>query len=79
MPPKEKKVAAPWPPPIPIGKRNIQLYIIGLVVMVIGYIVLAIGPWDNPLSRSVAPLILLLAYMVIFPFAVMVKDKQAEK
>ena len=79
MPPKEKKTATPWPPAIPIGKRNVQLYIVGLVVLVIGYITLSIGPWDNPLSRSVAPLILLLAYMVIFPFAVMVKDKKAEK
>lgn len=78
MPPKDKKSAAPWPPPIPIGKRNIQLYLLGLVVLVVGYIVLSIGPWDNPLSRSVAPLILLLAYLVIFPLAVMAKDKKAE-
>ena len=49
--------------------------IIGLVVMVIGYMLLSVGPWDNPISRTIAPLVLLVAYLIIFPLAILWKGK----
>lgn len=76
MAPKEKKSQTPWPPPIPFGKKNLTLYVAGLAVLIIGYILLSIGPWENPLSRSAAPLVLLIGYLVLFPLAIMIKPKK---
>lgn len=74
---KEKKGAAPaWPPPLPISRLNVKLYLVGLAVLVLGYLLLSVGPWDNPLSRSFAPLVLLVAYVVIFPLAILWKGKK---
>ncbi len=62
-------------PPIEFGRRNLVIFLIGVVVLVVGYILLSVGPWDNPLSRSVAPLILLFGYLVIFPVAIFTRGK----
>lgn len=73
---KEKKGSPTWPPPLGIDKSHVILYAIGLGVMVLGYMLLSVGPWDNPVSRSVAPLVLLLAYIVIFPLAILWKGRR---
>ena len=73
MPPKEKKTTA-WPPALPITKRNLMYYLAGFVVLVIGFLFISMGPWDNPFSRTYGPLLLLLAYLVIFPLAVLTRE-----
>ena len=62
-------------PRIDLGRGNLILFLAGLIVLVIGFILMSIGPWDNPLSRSVAPLVLLLGYLVVFPLAIFYRDK----
>ncbi len=73
---KDKKVTPSWPPPLGIERTHILLYAAGLVVCIIGYLLLSVGPWDNPISRTVAPLVLLLAYLVIFPIAILKGSKK---
>jgi hypothetical protein len=48
---------------------------LGLLTLVVGYICLSRGPMDNPLSLTVAPLLLVLAYCVIIPIAIIKKNK----
>ena len=71
-----KKVSPSWPPPLGIDRSHVIFYLVGLIVMVIGYLLLSVGPWDNPISRTIAPLVLLLAYLVIFPIAILKKSKK---
>ena len=56
-------------------KNNYLLLGLGIAVLIIGYFLLSQGPWDNPLSLSVAPIVLLVAYVIIFPLAIMYKKK----
>jgi uncharacterized membrane protein HdeD (DUF308 family) len=56
------------------GKQKAVLFI-GIVVIAIGYILLAQGPVDNPLSLSFAPFLLIGGYCVIIPIALLLKDK----
>jgi len=65
-------------PKIRLNKKNLVAFIIGTVVIIIGFILLSVGPWDNPISLSVAPIILLLGYVVIFPMAIFIGSKKAE-
>ncbi len=66
-------------PPIVIDNRNLVLFLAGVVTLIIGFILLSIAPWDNPISRIIAPLVLLLAYLVIFPAAIFIGSIKKKK
>ncbi len=59
--------------------KNISLLITGIVVLIIGYILLAQGPCDNPLSLNVAPFFLIAGYCVIIPLAIIIGDDNKKK
>ena len=62
-----------------LNKKNIILVAIGVLLLVIGFICLATGPADNPVSLTVAPLILVLAYVVIIPLGILFGGKKQDK
>ena len=57
------------------GKINYQIFIIGLFVIILGYIIMATGETKSVQSVKVAPLILILGYCVFIPAAILVKLK----
>ncbi|MCQ2108504.1 MAG: hypothetical protein MJZ05_07060 [Fibrobacter sp.] len=60
-------------------KNNLVLIAVGVLLLVIGFLCLATGPADNPVSLTVAPLILCLAYLVIIPLGILWKGKKDDK
>jgi uncharacterized membrane protein HdeD (DUF308 family) len=62
-----------------IGKKNIILFLIGLLSIVLAFILMAQPPVDGFLSRTLAPVILVVAYLVIIPIAVFIRDKNINK
>lgn len=52
----------------PFGKKNYIWFGIALATMVIGYVLLSQG------SITLAPLLLVIAYCVLMPVAILVKD-----
>ena len=62
-----------------MNKKNLILIAVGVLMLVIGFICLASGPADNPVSLTVAPLILSLAYVVIIPIAILWSGTKEEK
>lgn len=50
--------------------KNYTLLYIGVGILIIGYFLMAQGPWDNPVSRTISPLVLLVAYLIVFPLAI---------
>ena len=57
-------------------KSNYLLLGLGLIVLVIGFYLMTFGPWDNPVSLSLSPVVLLIAYLVIFPLSILHKKKK---
>lgn len=57
-------------------KENYILLAVGIVVVFIGFYLMSFGPWDNPTSLTVAPLVLLVAYLIIFPLSILYKKKK---
>ncbi|PKL82277.1 MAG: hypothetical protein CVV24_10985 [Ignavibacteriae bacterium HGW-Ignavibacteriae-3] len=55
------------------GKENYIFLVLSLVVLVIGYYVMTIGPWDSTLSMEVSPIILLIAYLILIPLTLFFK------
>lgn len=59
--------------------KNIVLFGVCLGLLVVGFILLGQGPAENPLSKSVAPIVLVAVYCVLLPVAIMVRTKELPK
>ncbi|MBC8255964.1 MAG: DUF3098 domain-containing protein [Candidatus Marinimicrobia bacterium] len=57
------------------GKINYLLFGIGLLVIIIGYLIMATGETESFQSVKLSPIILILGYCVIIPAAILVKPK----
>ena len=55
---------------MPFGKKNMQILLIALAMIVLGYILMAQPPVDSFLSITAAPVIILIAMLVVIPFAI---------
>ncbi|MCQ2093014.1 MAG: DUF3098 domain-containing protein [Fibrobacter sp.] len=62
-----------------MNKKNLLLIAVGVLLLVIGFLCLATGPAENPISLTVAPLVLCLAYLVIIPLGILWKGKKEDK
>jgi len=62
-----------------MNKKNLILIAVGVLLLVIGFLCLATGPAENPISLTVAPLVLCLAYLVIIPLGILWKGKKEDK
>lgn len=58
------------------NKKNILIVAIGVLLLVIGFFCLAQGPAENPVSLTVAPLILVFAYLVVVPVGILWGSKK---
>ena len=74
---KAKKKSVPTQ--LPFGKQNLQLMGIGLVFLVVGFILIAQPPVDSFVSLTLAPIVLLIGYLVIIPYAIMYNPKKKEE
>jgi len=53
------------------NKKNIIIIAVGVLLLVVGFFCLAQGPAENPVSLTVAPLILVFAYIVVVPLGIL--------
>ena len=60
------------------GKINYQLFGIGLVTIILGYILMATGETESIQSIKIAPVILIVGYCVLIPAAILVKPKNKD-
>ena len=61
---------------IPFTRRNLKVFVVGLLVIGLGYVLLSIPPADGFLSLTLAPILLVLGYCVIIPVSLLLKDEQ---
>ncbi len=57
------------------GRRNLMLLGLGILVIAIGFVLMAQPPVDGFLSRTLAPILLVVAYLVIIPISILAKNK----
>ena len=61
------------------GKTNYILLIVGFIFLLIGFYLLAQGPWDSTTSLVISPIFLFIAYILIFPASIFFRKKREEK
>jgi membrane protein YdbS with pleckstrin-like domain len=60
-------------------KQNYLLLLIGFAFLLIGFYLLAQGPWDSTVSLVYSPIFLFIAYILIFPASIFFRKKREEK
>lgn len=60
-------------------KKNIFLLAFGILMLIIGFFCLAQGPAENPVSLTIAPIILVIAYLVVIPVGILWYGKSKKK
>jgi len=61
------------------SSKNTLFFVIGLAVMLIGFILMNQYPWDNPLSMSYSAWVLLAAYLIVFPISIFYKGRKSDQ
>ncbi len=62
-----------------ISKKNIQIFILGLITIAVAFVLMAQPPVDGFLSRTLSPILLVIAYLIIVPASILVRDKKENK
>ena len=60
-------------------KENYIILITGAVLLIIGYFVMSIDPWNSTPAIVVSPIILLIVYILIVPAAILFRKKDTGK
>ena len=58
----------------PFNKKNYLLFGIGILVIILGYVIMATGTVNSFQSVKLAPIILVIGYLVIIPLSIFYKD-----
>jgi uncharacterized membrane protein HdeD (DUF308 family) len=69
--PQQQRQNKKAPDVMPFGKKNLQILIVGLILIVLGYIAMAQPPVNGFMSRTAAPLILLFSFLIVIPYSIM--------
>ncbi|MBI5663406.1 MAG: hypothetical protein HZC46_14850 [Ignavibacterium album] len=59
-------------------KNNYILLIVGIVITIIGYYLMSVGPWNSNESLVYSPIILFVVYVIIFPLAIIYRKKRQQ-
>ena len=63
----------------PLGKTNLMIILGGVLVIIVAYILMAVPDHpDDFLTRTLAPVLLVVVLLVVIPIGIMFKDKSAE-
>ncbi len=60
-------------------RPNYILILAGIGALILGYFLMTMGPWDNPISLSISPIVLLIGYLIIIPLAILFSSTKNKK
>jgi hypothetical protein len=75
---KEKRRTTFQKHEIPFSKKNFIVLIVGIVIIFIGFYLMAIGGVDSFIAITLAPILLFLAYVIIIPYGILKKFKNGK-
>jgi amino acid permease len=77
---KEKKKQSETPFRFPLTRTNFYIILLGAMIIVIGYIFMAI-PEDPDafMTRTLAPILLVFAYLIVIPIGLFSREKKEQK
>ena len=73
---KAKKTGPRWGLEFPWRRENYLILLLGIIIIIIGFIFLSIGPVNSFWSLDAAPVLLFLGYCVIIPVAILYRKRE---
>ncbi len=64
---------------VPFTKGNYLLFGVAILFLLLGYIALAQGPADSFWSLTLAPILLVIGYLVIIPVAIIYSERNKQR
>lgn len=61
---------------MPFEKQNITIILAGVLVIVLGYYLMSVSETMGSLALDVAPIILVIGYMIVIPYGIMYGAKR---
>ncbi len=62
----------------PFDTANYRLFLIGILVIIIGYILMMQGPHDSFWSLHLSPIVLIVGYCILLPIALLYRAKKTK-
>ena len=59
------------------SKVNYVIFSVGFLILILGFFLMAQGPWDNPISLTLSPIVLMITYFIIFPVSILYNKKKS--
>lgn len=63
---------------LPFTTGNYILFATSLLMLIVGYWMMSIDPHDSFLSLTLSPIVIMSAYAIVLPAAILKKFKQSE-
>ena len=63
---------------IPFTRKNYIAFGVGLGLVILGYVFMAQPPAEGFLSLTLAPILLVFSYCIVFPYAIMAREKSKQ-
>ncbi len=60
-------------------RENYLIFFAGVATIILGFVLMAAGGTNSPLSITIAPLVLLLGFLVVIPIAIMYRKKSSDE
>ncbi len=72
---KAKKIVSPFS--VYWKKNNFLLLLLGLVIIIAGFVFMSMGPWNSFPSLFISPVLLVIGYLLVLPASILYfkKDK----
>lgn len=61
----------------PFTRMNYVLFFVSLIVIALGFYFQSIGPVNSFSSRTLAPIVLVIGFIIIMPIAIMWREKKS--
>ncbi len=66
----KEKINFQWP----YKRKNYVLFAIGVFVIIVGYLIMYLGEVDSFQSLTLSPILLLIGYLIIIPYALLYRN-----
>lgn len=71
--PVKKTYASPFS--IYWAKENYIFLFAGIAIIIVGFYLMSVGKWDDPLALNVSPILLVAGYFIALPLAILFRKR----
>lgn len=60
-------------------KKNYYLLFAGIGIIILGFFLMSVGPWNSFTSLVISPIVLVIGYLFVLPGSIFYRKKESEE